>query len=82
VPFDPWIRDPGWVKNKDPDSGSGSGMNKPDHNSESLKTIFWVNILYFFDVDQGFGMEKRRIRDKHPGFATLLNIIQPYHPVE
>ncbi len=26
--FDPWIRDPGWVKNQDPDPGSGSGMNK------------------------------------------------------
>ncbi len=21
VPFDPWIRDPGWVKNPDPDQG-------------------------------------------------------------
>ncbi len=27
--FDPWIRDPGWVKSKDP----GSGMNNPDHIS-------------------------------------------------
>jgi hypothetical protein len=22
--FDRWIRDPGWVKNQDPDSGSGA----------------------------------------------------------
>jgi hypothetical protein len=29
-------------------SGSGSGMNNPDHNSESLETIFWVE---FFDAD-------------------------------
>ncbi len=26
-----WPRDPGWVKNQDP--GSGSGMNIPDHIS-------------------------------------------------
>jgi hypothetical protein len=43
-------------------SGSGSGMNNPDHVSESLKTIFWVKILKFFDADPGwkkfgFGME-------------------------
>jgi hypothetical protein len=31
------IRDPGWVKK----SRSGSGMNNPDHISESLETIFW-----------------------------------------
>jgi hypothetical protein len=42
VPFDPWIRDLGWVKNKDPDPGSESGMNNPDHIFESLETIFWV----------------------------------------
>jgi hypothetical protein len=29
--FDPWIRDPGWVKSQDPDPGSG--MNNPDHIS-------------------------------------------------
>jgi hypothetical protein len=35
--FDP--RDPGWVKN----SRSESGMNNPDHISESLETIiFWL----------------------------------------
>jgi hypothetical protein len=44
-------------------SGSGSGMNNPDHISESLKTIFWVKILKFFDVDLGSGVEKIRIRD-------------------
>jgi hypothetical protein len=30
--FDPWIWDPGWVKDQDP--GSGSGMNT-DHISEN-----------------------------------------------
>jgi hypothetical protein len=47
--FDPSIRDqgsgikdPGRVKNQVPDPGSGSGMNIPDHISESLETSFWV----------------------------------------
>jgi hypothetical protein len=61
-------------------------MNDPDHISESLKTIFWVKILKFFDEDPGSGMEKIPIRDpgwknsdlgsgireKHPESATLL----------
>ncbi len=62
-------------------SGSGSGMNNPDHISDSLPiTIFWVKILKFFVVDPGSGMEKIRIRDgnkfvsgigdKNPGSAT------------
>jgi hypothetical protein len=56
-------------------------MNNPDHISASLETIFWVKILKFFDVDPGSGifltlnpgsgLEKIRIRDKHPGSATL-----------
>jgi hypothetical protein len=62
----------------DPGSGSGmgkksgSGMNNPDHISESLKTIFWVNILKFFDADPGSEIRngKVRIRDKLPGSAT------------
>jgi hypothetical protein len=33
------IRDPGWVKNQDPNPRSGSGTNNPDHISESLETI-------------------------------------------
>ncbi len=57
-------------------------MKIPDHISESLETIFGVKVLKFFDVDAdpgifltldpGSGMEKIRIRDKHPGSATLL----------
>jgi fumarate hydratase class II len=46
-------------------------MNNPDHLSESLETIFWVKILKFFDAGPESGMEKIRIRDKHPGAATL-----------
>jgi hypothetical protein len=53
-------------------------MNNPDHISE-LKTIFRIKILKLFDVDPGSagwkkfgsGMVKSRIRDKHPGSATL-----------
>jgi hypothetical protein len=33
VPFDPWIWDPGWVKNQNPDSDL---MNNLDHISESF----------------------------------------------
>jgi hypothetical protein len=36
-------------------SRSGSGMNTPDHISESLETIFRVETLKFFDADPGFG---------------------------
>jgi hypothetical protein len=34
-------------------SGSGSGMNNSDHISDSLKTVFWVKTLNFFDADPG-----------------------------
>jgi hypothetical protein len=55
-------------------SGSGSGMNNPDHISKSLETILWVNFLR-----SGIRNEKKIwIRDgknsdpgKHPGSATL-----------
>jgi hypothetical protein len=57
-------------------SGSGSGMNNPDHISESLETMFWVKILKFFDADPGWkssdpgsGMEKIRFRD--PGCYVM-----------
>jgi hypothetical protein len=40
----------------DKKSRSGSGMNIPDHSSESLDTIFWVKKLKFFDaVNEKFG---------------------------
>jgi hypothetical protein len=50
-------------KNHYPDPGSGSGMNNPDHISESLEAFFWVKILKFFDADPGSEMEKIWIRD-------------------
>ncbi len=36
--FVPWIREPGWRKK----SRTRSGMNIPNHISESLETLFWV----------------------------------------
>jgi hypothetical protein len=55
-------------------------MNNLDYISESLKPIFWVKILKFFDADPGSRMEKFRsgkekiqIRDRHPGSATLIS---------
>jgi hypothetical protein len=87
--FDPWIRDLGWVKSRS-DPGSGSGMNIPDHISESLESIFRVKTLKFFDVDAdpdpgsgnlfdpGSGiryMEKIRIEEKHLGFTMLILIL-------
>jgi hypothetical protein len=52
-------------------SGSGSGMNHPDHFSKSLETIFWVKILKFFDADPGWKKFGSWIRVKHTGSATL-----------
>jgi hypothetical protein len=52
-------------------SGSGSGMNKPDHISESLETIFWVKILKFFDADPGSGPWEK--------FGSGINILDPQH---
>jgi hypothetical protein len=68
-------------------SGCGSGMKKPDHISESLKTIFWVKILKFFDVDLGSRMEKNsdpgpgsRIRDgKKSDPGSWINIPDPQY---
>ncbi len=52
-------------------SGSGSGMNDPDHISECLETILLgIKILKFFFADPGFRMETIRIWDKYPGCNT------------
>ncbi len=49
-------------------------MNNQDHVSESLETIFWVNILKFFGADPGQKKIGSWIRDKHPGSATLVTV--------
>jgi hypothetical protein len=38
-------------------------MNNPDHISESLETIFWVEILKFFVADPGWEKFESGIRD-------------------
>ncbi len=49
-------------------------MNNPDHISERLETIFGLKCLNSLMRirDEMEWMEKIRIRDKHPGSATLL----------
>jgi hypothetical protein len=50
-------------------SGSGSGMNNPDHISESLETIFWFKIL----------KSLMRIRDPEwIKFVSGINIPDPH----
>jgi hypothetical protein len=49
-------------------SGSGSGMNNPDHISESLEKFFWVKILKFLEKDPGW--EK---------FESGISILDPQH---
>jgi hypothetical protein len=67
----------------DPDPGSGafltagSGMNKPDHISEGLETIFWLKILKFFDADPG--SEMRDPGWKKFGSGIRINIPDPQH---
>ncbi len=61
-------------------SRSGSGMNIPDHSSESLETIYGIKIIEFldadpdpgnlFDLDPGSGMKK---------FGSGINIPDPQH---
>jgi hypothetical protein len=46
-------------------------MNNPNNISESLETIFWVQILKFFDADPEWKKFRSGIRDKHPGSAAL-----------
>jgi hypothetical protein len=44
-------------------SRSGSGMNIPDHISESFETILWAKILKFFNADA----------DPDPGILVTLD---------
>jgi hypothetical protein len=89
--FDPWIRDPEWVKSKDPDPGSGSsgsGMNNPDHVSESLETIFWLKYLNSFmrirdgkNSDPGTGMETNSDPESGKAFRIRNTAIYQTVPV-
>jgi hypothetical protein len=69
-------------KNLDPDPESGSGMNIPDHISESLETFFGLKISKFFDVDPGSGI--RNLFDPGSGMekfgpGSRINIPDPQH---
>jgi hypothetical protein len=52
--------------------GSGSGMNSPDHISESLETIFGVKILKFFDADPRSGI---KIPDPQSLLTTPFSVL-------
>jgi hypothetical protein len=56
-------------------------MNIPDHISESLKTVFWVKILKFFDADSDPG--SRNIFGPGSGInwdpGSWINIPYPQH---
>ena len=55
-------------------SKKSTGMNIPDHISESLETIFCLK-TYFLTLDPaGIRDGKIRIRNNYPGSATLLPI--------
>ncbi len=78
-----WFMTPGSGMGKNQDQGSG--MNIPDDFSESLETVFWVKNTWILWCGSRSGSGtlsvvypasgirdgKNRIRDKHPGSATL-----------
>jgi hypothetical protein len=59
-------------------SGSGSGMNTPDHISGSLEQFFGVKILKFFDAGpESFLPWIRDGKNSDPGYsATLLQVLK------
>jgi hypothetical protein len=67
-------------------SRSGSGMNIPDHVSESLDTIVWVKILKYFDTDPGSGNLFAPVSGVRGGKnwdpASRINIPDPQHCLE
>jgi hypothetical protein len=65
-------------------SGSGSGINIPDHISESFEAIFWIKYLNSLmrirdpgwkKSDPGWKEFGYGIRDEHLGSATLAALI-------
>jgi hypothetical protein len=59
-------------------SRSGSGINIPDHISESLQTIFWVKILKFFAPDPGMFLTLDP-DGKNSDLVSEINIPYPKH---
>jgi hypothetical protein len=72
--FDPWIRDPGWLKKiKIRD-------DHPRSYFRELRNNFWVKIILFFaaDADRDPGIFLTRIRDPHwKKFGSGINIPDP-----
>jgi len=81
--------DPGSGMGRKSASGSGIRDEQPGSYFLELRNHFcWVKILKFFDANPGSGMETvlirdpgwkkvgSRIRDKHPGSATLLQSLR------
>ncbi len=61
-------------------AGTGSGMNIPDHFSESLDTVFWVKIILILWCWSGSGI--RNLSDSGSGmekFGSGINIPDPQH---
>jgi hypothetical protein len=71
--FDPWIRDPGWVKNRIRDEQPGSYFR------ELRKPILWDKILKLF-ADPGWKKIGSGIQDgKHSDPRPGINIPDPQH---
>jgi hypothetical protein len=64
-----WIRDPGSGMGKNQDPGSGINIPDPQHWLKYLSSLIRIRD----EKNSESGMEKMRIRDKHPGSATLIN---------
>jgi hypothetical protein len=82
--FDPWIRDPGWIKNQDPDPGSG--MNNPGSYFLELKNHFlglkYYSLMRIQDPDPGWKKFGSGILDpgwKKVGSRIRKNIPDPQH---
>jgi hypothetical protein len=58
---------------------SGSLMKIPDHISESLETIFWVQILKFFDADPDSVNFIRRINERNEVTWVAVYCLKPWN---
>ncbi len=78
-----FLGNPGSEKGKNPDPGSG--MNIPDHFSESLKEVFSIKILKFFYSDADLvsrdlfdpGSGRPSFEEKSKDFLDLMIILEP-----
>ncbi len=69
------IRDPGWLTNQDPYPGWTTRIIFRELRNKFLGLKYLNSVMRIWDgknSDPGSRMEKIRIRDKHPGSATLF----------